>query len=407
MNLDEKKEQLLKENLCNHCLGRQFARLGHNLQNKERGAIVRNRNTLSKKDFTRENIPVNITDFENCDLCGGIFNQIDKYVDLVLKRIDNYEINTILIGTHVPDKIEQKEKYYRQKYGEQYSNHFKSEFNRLIGKKVQAIKDIGVNFERPDLTAIVDIKNEKINLQINSLLIYGQYNKYSRELPQTVLFCYNCHGKGCEECDQTGLEYSQSVQQLIQKPILNHSGGKEAKFHGAGREDIDARCFGKREFVVEILNPVNRNIDCDKIKKEINTNQSKVEVFNLNFTKKEAIKQFKEKRADKTYRCLVSLSDPVETEKLKTLNKIKGAIEQRTPQRVLQNRTDKTRIRQVYQIIYEKITDTYLDLIIKAEAGTYIKELISGDKNRTQPNVSKILQCQARCKNLDIIDIDK
>ena len=407
MNLNEKKEELLNENLCNHCLGRQFARLGHNLQNKERGAIVRDKNTLTQKDFTHENIPANITDFNNCDLCGGIFNQIDKYVDLVLKRIDNYEINTILIGTQVPDQIEQKEKYYRQKYGEQYSNHFKSEFNRLIGKKVQAIKDICVDFERPDLTAIIDIKNEKINLQVNSLLIYGQYNKYSRELPQTVLFCYNCYGKGCKECNQTGLEYQESVQQLIQFPLIKMVQGKDAKFHGAGREDIDVRCFAKREFVLEILHPIKRNIDYLQAENKINAKQSKIEVFNLHSTPKNKIKQLKEKRADKTYSCLVSTSAPIQSQKLRKLNQIKGTIEQKTPQRVLESRTDKIRRKQVYQVFYEKFSDSLIELIIKAEAGTYIKELITGDENRTNPNVAKIWDCQARCAKLDLIDIDK
>ena len=40
-----------------------------------------------------------------------------------------------------------------------------------------------------------------------------------------------------------------------------------------------------------------------------------------------------------------------------------------------------------------------LELLIECEGGLYIKELISGDENRSKPSVSEILgyQCQDVC----------
>jgi tRNA pseudouridine synthase 10 len=43
--------------------------------------------------------------------------------------------------------------------------------------------------------------------------------------------------------------------------------------------------------------------------------------------------------------------------------------------------------------------------IVKAEAGTYIKELITGDDRRTKPSVSIILRKPCVCKELDVIAI--
>ena len=42
---------------------------------------------------------------------------------------------------------------------------------------------------------------------------------------------------------------------------------------------------------------------------------------------------------------------------------------------------------------------------IKTEAGTYIKELISGDNGRTKPSFAEILENPCICKELDVIAI--
>jgi len=44
-------------------------------------------------------------------------------------------------------------------------------------------------------------------------------------------------------------------------------------------------------------------------------------------------------------------------------------------------------------------------IFVTTEAGLYIKELISGDKGRTQPNLSELLQNECVCKELDVVKI--
>ncbi len=46
-------------------------------------------------------------------------------------------------------------------------------------------------------------------------------------------------------------------------------------------------------------------------------------------------------------------------------------------------------------------------MIIKTEVGLYIKELISGDEGRSQPNVSGILGVNAICAQLDVIEVSE
>ena len=57
------------------------------------------------------------------------------------------------------------------------------------------------------------------------------------------------------------------------------------------------------------------------------------------------------------------------------------------------------------EIQYEIIDSKTIKLIIKGQGGLYIKELISGDEERTQPNVSQVLGTSARCMELDVLEV--
>ena len=63
------------------------------------------------------------------------------------------------------------------------------------------------------------------------------------------------------------------------------------------------------------------------------------------------------------------------------------------------------RIRTVKEIHYKQLGPKSLELIMKTEAGTYVKEFISGDGGRTKPSVSEFLGVSAVCKELDVIKV--
>ena len=44
---------------------------------------------------------------------------------------------------------------------------------------------------------------------------------------------------------------------------------------------------------------------------------------------------------------------------------------------------------------------------IKTEGGLYIKELISGDDGRSQPNISEMLGVNAVCEQLDVVEVSE
>lgn len=406
---DKKREILLEKEICDHCLGRQFAQLGHGLENYERGAIVREYEELEESDFLRENIPEDAEIGTNCDYCQKVFQKLEYYTDMVVDSFDRYELNTFLIGIRPPEDVVEKEEKLWEESGVEWTEPIKTELSRLIGKKIEERTGLEVNFERADIMAVIDMRDgkDRIELQVNSLLVYGKYNKYSREIPQTEWPCNNCRGSGCDECDWTGYQYMTSVQQEIQEPFIRDTKGIEAKFHGAGREDINVKCLGKREFVLELIEPLNRELDLEALEEEVNENSDKIEIFDLQFTHSDKPAEIKQKHADKTYNAEVEVEDEIREQDLEKLDELVVKVEQDTPERVEHRRAAKTRVREVIQISYEYKDENHFKLKIKAQAGTYIKELIHSDEGRTQPSVAGLLDTEAECTKLDVIGIDK
>jgi tRNA pseudouridine synthase 10 len=408
--LNEKADQLLEnENLCDHCLGRQFAQLGHGLENFERAQIIINTDKLEEDNFDRENVPDDAEIGGECEICSGVFDELDRWADLVEDSFERYELETFLIGIRPLEESVRAEEELWEEYGVEWTEPLKTELSRLLGKKMEDRMDIQVDFERADVMAVIDMREgrERVELQVNSLLIYGQYNKHSREIPQTEWHCRKCRGSGCEECDWTGHQYPTSVQQEIEVPFLRESKAVESKFHGGGREDVDAKCLGKREFVLELVEPLNRDVNLEELKYEVNESTDKVELFNVKFTHKDKAAEIKQKHADKEYRAVIETEEEITEEDLENISEVVGGIEQDTPERVEHRRAEKTRKREVYEVSWEKTGEKEFELEVKAEAGTYIKELIHGDKGRTQPNISELIGTQAECFQLDVIWIEK
>lgn len=403
MELGEKASKLLELDICDHCLGRQFAQLGHGLENHTRGKIVREHG----KDLEEEHFderPESDSGGE-CEYCNGIFKEIDDYAEMVINSVDRYELVTFLIGIRPPEELLEKEEELWEDYGVEFTEPIKTELSRLIGKKIEEKTGLSVDFERADIMAVIDMREgkDRIELQVNSLLFYGKYNKYTRELPQTEWPCSECGGSGCDDCNWTGQQFQGSVQEIVQRPFIEATGAIDAKFHGAGREDIDVECHGKRPFVIELREPLKRDVDIEEIQEEINEDD-RVEVFEMQETHHDKPAEVKQLDADKTYRAWIEVKD-LENADLEALEDVKGEVVQRTPQRVDHRRADKHREREVKSVEW-KVEDDLLVMDIKAEAGTYIKELISGDDGRSEPSVAGLLDRETECVKLDVIDID-
>ena len=393
--------------ICNHCLGRKFSDCVEGNGNEERGIKIRQ--ALKLESYNDK----------ECEICHNIFKYIeDDVLDLVNEKIDflKVEFDTFVVGCKLPKEIIEKDQEISDEFDFDVEI-IKKEINRETGKLLEANLNQNVDFDGEDVLVMVDFRRMfkenienpiKVRLQINPIFIEGRYRKLVRGIPQTKWPCTKCKGKGCEECNFTGKQYPESVEELLSEVVLKHTNGYEAKFHGAGREDIDVRMLGTgRPFVLEIKEPKIRKIDLEKIAEEVAVSaKGKTEYLNLKFSERKRKAEIKVSSPDtyKVYRALVKCEDDIKEEDLEKLQTL-HMIQQRTPIRVSHRRADKIREKEVKNIESKFIDSKTFEMIIKTEGGLYIKELISSDEGRSNPSVSEVLGTQAICAELDVIEV--
>jgi tRNA pseudouridine synthase 10 len=443
--LEIAKEIIEEFNLCDRCLGRQFALLisGGGISNEERGKSLKNillmnahRKILAEENNKDEELNFIKTLAENgqllpavttlkkygiekeviedCYICGGILNNLDHYLEISLDNLKGIEFQNFLVGSKFSPEIIEKEDRLRAKYKLRWGETIKGEFNRELGKLLYDNLDNKiVEFDTPEIVIVINTIKDKVELNVNPLFIYGRYLKLIRGIPQTHWTCKKCNGDGCEECDFKGYKYETSIEELIAEKTLELSGGSEVKFHGAGREDIDALMLGTgRPFIIEIKKPRRRFIDLKKLELEINEfARDKVQVIDLRFSDRDKVRSIKAnaQMAKKTYRVRIKIEKNIEPAKIMDLEESLSdiTIDQETPNRVLHRRSDRIRRKKIFLFTVENIKDNEFTATITSQGGTYIKELISGDNGRTIPNVSKLLgDIECTVLELDVVNVD-
>jgi len=363
-----------RESICDHCLGRQFAQIGHGFTNAKRGKAIRKIIGLKKKPGP-------------CPVCRDFFKNLEKISERIVEALKDFEFKTFVVGTKLDGDLIKREESLWEDVGIKYCESIKSEINRELGKLIERKTGKKADRENPEITIILNTEDMDFEIEPSPLYIYGRYKKLVRGIPQT-------------KWDK----YPETVEDIIAEPFMNLTGGETHSFHGMGREDIDARCLDWRPFVLEIKKPKRRNIDLKKAEREVNKSE-KVRVSGLRFSNKEEVVRVKDARPDKTYRVIVEFEKPLNKEDLEKIKSLVGEIHQRTPARVLHRRADALRKRKVKEIGIRMINNKKLELEIKGEAGLYIKELVTGDNGRTKPSLAEIIGKTPRVVELDVIKI--
>jgi tRNA pseudouridine synthase 10 len=441
MEILEKAIKLLESYpLCDNCLGRQFALLGVGLDNKSRGRALKNvltlwshflaesenkvgestsilkiladkgkhepaLKTLEKLGLSKE------PSREKCFVCLDVLTNMDDLAKMAKESLGDLEFRTFLVGSIIPPEVAEREDEVRSKAGSNWCEALKREINREIGKRLKEMIGKDPDFKSPDITLSIDPFNRNAFVQSNPLFIRGRYKKLVRGIPQATWLCRKCMGAGCPNCNWTGKMYQYSVQDFVSKPFLEETLGVECKFHGAGREDVDARMLGSgRPFIIEIKEPRKRLIDLMRVAERVRDgSEGRVEVSDLKLSSREDLRRIKTMATttEKTYKAIVEVEREISEDEIKKLIRdLTGTvIKQRTPLRVLHRRADKIRVKKVHELQINLISPKKMEAVIRTQGGLYVKELVSGDNDRTTPSFSEILGAKAECTELDVIDV--
>lgn len=434
--LGKAQKMMEKHPLCNHCLGRQFALLGYRLDNQERGEALKlvlamngHQLALSRKktgvsilktlatngslDMATEilrKLKRRVGEKKECYLCEERFKHLNELVSNVLEKLKDYEYASFLVGIELPTEVEEKEDEFKAEFEVKHGESMRNEFSRDIGKRISKITQKPADYKKPNIVVLLNPFTEHITLNVNPMYIAGRYRKMARGIPQSKWICVRCRGKGCPRCDWTGKMYPESVEEIIANPTLEKTLGEKASFHAAGREDIDARMLGRgRPFVIEVKRPKRRFIDLQDLTQTINKQaMDKVKVLNLRFATKDTVRKLKKKEAaEKLYRAVVEFDRSISDEALEILEKalINAVVRQQTPIRVLHRRANRVREKHIYEAKIKRLQPNRVEMRVRCQGGLYIKELITGDEGRTDPNVARIVSAKAEPLELDVLNI--
>jgi hypothetical protein len=204
-----------------------------------------------------------------------------------------------------------------------------------------ALRHPGLEFvlQNPDLRIDFDMSRWEFLPPIRApVFLYGRYRKLVRDIPQSRWRCTVCREdkqtnsvkakrlhststqpedvsvpKGdvpkatCESCQGTGLQYADSVQDLVGKKIVDAFSAADCVMHGMGREDVDVRCLGQgRPFVLELKEPLRRrpSDSLEALAKEVCASASgKVELVSdtLRYSSRAEAVRLKGAEAEKSY----------------------------------------------------------------------------------------------------------
>jgi tRNA pseudouridine synthase 10 len=399
--------------VCDPCLGRAFAERSHGLANRERGRALRIAVALDADEAYEP-----AGEDGECWVCEGECERVDTWAERAVAALDGYEFDTYQVGTKVPPLLAENDALFRDDAGldPDAGEAIKTELNREVGKRVGDLAGGEVEFGRPDVQLTLDLATDEVEVAVNSAFVYGRYRKLERDIPQTEWPCRECNETGikrgaeCPGCGGTGYRYDRSVEELTAPPIQAASEATDATFHGAGREDVDARMLGTgRPFVVEVASPRQRDVDVGALDAEIDDfAEGAVEVEGLRRASYEMVERVKELAASKTYQMDVAFGEPITAAELDAaLAELSGAtVEQETPQRVDHRRADLVRTREVYDATGELVDATHAGIEVHGAGGLYVKELVSGDERRTEPSLAGVLGVDAEVTALDVLAVE-
>lgn len=390
------------QSLCDRCHGRRLIGAAGTVPQKEAGAKARG------TDWSE----VAETD---CPVCEGAFAHQATWLKLALDALTDWEFATFQVGTKFPGPCEGLEKSISKAMGqEKVGETIRTEANRWLAAEIGKATGKTTSPEgRPEVVLDLDTRYWTATVEANSVFVKGRYNKLRRDIPQTHWPCRRCQGRGCWECNDTGVMYKESVEDAIGDEALPLFAATGYSFHGAGREDIDALMLGTgRPFILELKQPRRRSADLVEYAKRINdqTATTGVSVRELRMAAPEEVAQIKEGEYEKEYLAHCVAQGPLPREQVESIaSKLTGAtLEQRTPERVSHRRADLIRKRTVHAMTVEDMSADPSDkfsLRVRAESGTYIKELVSSDEGRTVPSVAALAGVPVKVEFLDVVAI--
>lgn len=352
---------LKKYTLCNRCLARQSSR-----------KILRNIKKVKNE----------------CYICNGFMHRINDLLELTCIALKEYRYKTFLIGAIFPFNMLEHEDEIRAKFKIRGIENVKSYLTKELGKRLSKKTGKNVEYGKPDVTVNIDLIKNSATVRSRAIFLFGRYLKHVRGLSQKQERCSICAGKGCFQCDNTGLSGFDSIEGIIVKKLIDSFKCESVKFAWVGSEDKNSLVLNEgRPFFVKVINPKlrfvkPRSVTKNGIQIRFLKNIERLPVRPPKFRIK--VKLLIEYECEITNTCL---------EKLNDLNNTQVRFSGKRGNEISKN---------IYKINANIVKNT-LKILMVIDSGLLIKQFVSGDG--MTPNISQIIGCKATCRSFDILNV--
>lgn len=369
------KSILSEFDLCDFCLGRLVG------SNKISSSKI-----LGKK--IRKKLGKN---FSKCYLCKNLLDNLDKYVDKSLESSSTYKFESFQFGAIIKPSISERDDQLRSKFRLRGVDSVKTAITKNLSKKFSKRTKTEIDFLQPDVTITVNFKEDYVEIRAKSIIIFGRYNKSSRNMPQKQKPCPSCLGKGCFQCSFHGLSGYDSVEGQISKYFFSKFGCKQVKISWIGGEDKSSLVLGNgRPFFIKLIEPHIRKIRFPK----------KVSLEGVDLSKLKIVNKIPSKplRFKTRVKLEINCDSDIEQKMIDSIESLKN-----TDIKISDN-TGKNSKKHIYSVNCKKLSETSLVVSLTADGGLPIKRFVS--ETDVVPNLEQVLNTKCRCINFDFYGID-
>ena len=410
MSIEKAMEILRKYPLCDHCLGRLFARLGTGLSNEERGRAIKDyllmkiHEKIISEGLSDElvndvralalsghepsikflrNLGIEVSPAP-CYVCGNsIFNRLDEWSRNIAESLRSLgvEYRSFRLGSRVPIDVLRKELNITTEFNISSSESIKRELNRELGKRVSSILGVQFSREEPDVETIIDITTNTVTTQVMPIYIFTRYRRIYRIVD----------GK-----ENTRWPIDRVVQAYSAQDAIVHTGGDDPS---------GARVLGNgRPAVIQVIRPGKR-LDIKDASPLLVDPSYDVLLGELSYVKSSTITRVKARVRDYviTYRVLAIADGYITNEAMMSLHDY--FRNRQVVQRFRRGRRVRRRVSMIYELDGRVVRGRLVEFLIKCQGNLYIRGFVHGGFGDVEPSIAGVLSIGIRPVEIDILNV--
>jgi len=336
----------------------------------------------SERQHIKKYRPANITN--NCQICRGLWNQLDETCKKIVEATRDYQYDTFLIGLALDHSFYDNEDKFRSRHRIRGKENIKTNLLRDIRKKFGKISKKKTNLDYPDITINVQIgrKFETIvNVGSSTVILRGCYNK---------LKGFEINPKNSTTNDRMELN-QRHIEKILKKVISNKFNSDSITFWPVGKEEPESLVLGNgRPFYVTIKNS-----------KIINFNHRiSIQSHGILFKLIEKVRALPTSTPPfvKKVLTLVSFQEKLSTNDFSNFTDSGILIVE------LVGRKNKN-WKFIYQMDFKVKTQRKIELTMTCDNGLPVRKFIEGEDGDISPTLGQIVGRKCNCKKTDILDI--